>query len=206
MRTFKISLPGRIAFTAMLLTALSVSTALADGVPPPDPSDSLLFVRHLAIGRQACDTCIGRVCPGETAELTVSGLIPAGCVQFRGLHLLAGVGTLEFAAAEFFARADGDACVDGFELEYIHRSTGREAESATLADGQFVHAGVAAEHFAAGVDDLAAAVGRRQLPLDESAGVAIGAGLGGCAFQQCLNFGGRRQAAAIGRRRRCGPG
>lgn len=115
MRTFKLSLPGRIAFTAMLLTALSVSAVLADGVPPPDPSDSLLFVRHITIGRQACDTCVGQVCPGETAELTVSGFIPAGCVQFRGLHLLAGVGTFEFAAADFVVDTCRAACPDLLE-------------------------------------------------------------------------------------------
>jgi hypothetical protein len=112
MRTRNVSLPGRIAILAMLLTTLSTPAAHADGQPLPGPSDSLLFVRHITIGRQACDSCAGQVCPGEPAELTVSGIIPAGCVQFLGLQLMPMIGLFPVVAADFVVDTCRAACPD----------------------------------------------------------------------------------------------
>ncbi len=111
MRIDKLFLSGRIAFPAMLLTALSASAALAQIVPVVPATDPILYIQHITVGTPPCDTCAPRVCPGEPVRVTVTGVVP-GCVTFRGLRELPVVELHPVVSADFVVDTCGHACPD----------------------------------------------------------------------------------------------
>ena len=70
-------------------------------------------------------------------------------------------------------RADHDAAVGGVEPHHVERLAGGDAEPAALADGEIDDAGMAAEHPAVEIDDLARLGRARHQALDQ-VGIAPG--------------------------------
>jgi hypothetical protein len=60
--------------------------------PPPEPGcDSLPYVTTVRIGPPAaCDSCVPRICPGDSIPLHVAGWFSNGCYRFAGLELSPG--------------------------------------------------------------------------------------------------------------------
>lgn len=115
MRRHQALRPVHIVLSALLPAALWVSLAFAAGaakpppLPPPPPSDSLAYIRQITFGTPPCEGCAPRVCPGEPVVVTVSGLMPARCVAFRGLHEEPAGGS-HVLAADFVIDTCGPAC------------------------------------------------------------------------------------------------
>src|SRR5262249_25537747 len=78
------------------------------------------------------------------------------------------------AGAQGIARPDHDAPRGGVEPDHVERTAGGDAKPATLTDGEMDDAGMAAEHAAVEIDDVAGLGGPRLEPFDHLAVAAGG--------------------------------
>ncbi len=89
--------------------ALLATSAFAAGDPPPDRI-GLDYITQVRIGTSVCDTCPPRVCPEKPVVISVSGVLPNGCVAFRGLRELPVGAPFTVLAADFVVDTCGVAC------------------------------------------------------------------------------------------------
>ena len=85
---------------ATLLAMFVAGTTAASAQTPPD-SAAFQYIQSVTFGTAPCDVCVPRVCPGEPVRVTVRGVLPSACVQFRGLRELPTAGPFPVIAADF---------------------------------------------------------------------------------------------------------
>lgn len=56
--------------------------------PECPPGDPLPYVDRVHFGTPPCVTCLPEVCPDQPFPVTLSGVVPGNCVEFRGLSLV----------------------------------------------------------------------------------------------------------------------
>src|SRR5216683_4662087 len=102
-------------------------------------------------------------------------LVPAGAQRMVDAALAQPVDLAQPhpAGTQGIARPDHDAARGGIEPDHVERMAGGDAEPAPLADGEMDDAGMAAEHAAVEVDDVAGLGGPGLEPLDH---LAVAAG------------------------------
>ncbi len=99
---------------ASLVAVAIAATCSFAGAPPAPGQVGLDYISHVRIGTSMCDTCPPRVCPGEPVVVTVSGVLPTGCVAFRGLRDLPVGAPFTVLAADFVVDTCGVACPASF--------------------------------------------------------------------------------------------
>ncbi len=88
-------------FLAATLLAMSVAGTTAASAQTPPDSAAFQYIHSVTFGTAPCDVCVPRVCPGEPVRVTVRGVLPSACVQFRGLRQLPTAGPFPVIAADF---------------------------------------------------------------------------------------------------------
>ena len=99
---------GHLAWLAAAMLALAAPPALAWGDPPLDLPP---FIAYVQVGRPGCITCPPRACPGEGAQVQISGNLPA-CYRFGGLHRLPVRSAIPVLVADFLVDTCAVGCPD----------------------------------------------------------------------------------------------